>query len=115
MGRIALGSRWRVGKMAKRIFILGKRGPDTYALERNVQEAIRQAGIPRCTVRIMEEDEITVKYGVTLFPTLVIDETVRAIGRVPTTGEILNILRLIGSWTPRKESTPEGWHEALDQ
>jgi hypothetical protein len=100
-------------KMAKRIFILGKAGPDTYALERHVQEALKIAGIKRCMVRIVEDEQVIFKYGVGLFPTLVIDETVRAIGRVPVTGELLNILRLLGSYDPRDKSH-EGWHQLLD-
>lgn len=101
--------------MAKRIFILGKPGADTYLLEQNVHAALKRAGIARCTVRVFSDDDMMVKYGIGLPPALVIDETVRTIGRVPETGELLNILRMIGSYHPRTVAEAEGWFQPLDK
>lgn len=82
--------------MAKRFYILGKKGPDTYAMEKLVGEVLRQFDLKRCTIHIIEDDMDILRYGVGLFPALVIDDVVRIIGRVPPKAEIENLLRLIG-------------------
>lgn len=98
--------------MVKRIYILGMKGPDTFALERNVNRALVAAGLHRCTVRILEDENTMIEYGVGLLPALVLDGTVRVIGRVPPVEEILNIFRLTGI-IPDKPDHPV-WSPKLD-
>ncbi len=90
--------------MAKRIYILGKKGPDTYDLERKVCHVMAKSGLKRYTVRILEDPEEIFRHGVSLMPALVIDGFVRTIGRVPSEAEIENILYLTGSIKKRKIS-----------
>ncbi len=98
--------------MVKRIYILGRSGPDTFALERNIRTALAAAGLPRCTIRIFDDEEMYLKYGIGLLPSLVIDETVRVIGRIPPVEELLNIFYLIGACQP-KPGAPV-WNPKID-
>lgn len=88
--------------MAKRIYILGKKGADTYALEKAACSAMAKNGLKRYTIRIIDDPEEIFKYGVDLLPALVIDGFVRAIGRVPSEAEIENILYMTGSIKEKK-------------
>lgn len=99
--------------MAKRIFILGKPGPDTFALQNEVERALEAEGIKRCTLRIIDDEIVAMEFGVSLFPTLVVDEIVRAIGRVPPKAEIVNLFHLLRDYVPppkkgEETKSPEG-------
>lgn len=83
--------------MAKRFYILGRKGPDTFAMERVVREVLHELGLKRATIHIVEDEMDILRYGVGLFPSLVIDDIVRIIGRVPPKAELVNLLHLIGA------------------
>lgn len=76
----------------KRVEILGPDGAQGAALRAAVESAIAAVAAPVELVEVRDMDLIT-SYRVMNLPALVIDERVRAVGRVPTPAQILAWLR----------------------
>jgi len=70
-----------------RIEILGTGCPKCESVARNAQEAVTQLGIQVDVVKVTDITEIAAR-GVMLTPALVIDGDIKAVGKVPTVGEI---------------------------
>lgn len=79
----------------KRIIVLGKEGPDSWALLKNARIAAEKLKLRRCTVSLVTDPEQIFRYGVYLLPGLVTDGNVRVIGRVAPVDELIKILQLI--------------------
>jgi small redox-active disulfide protein 2 len=74
------------------IKILGTGCSKCSKLEKNVKAAIGELGI-EATVEKVEDLPSIMKYGVMSTPALVIDENVKAVGRVLDTKEIKNLIQ----------------------
>ncbi len=61
-------------------------------LEKNVNEALDQAGIKAEVVKIEDIDAITDR-GIMVTPALAIDGLVRFMGKVPSVAELIDMLR----------------------
>lgn len=78
-----------------RCHILGKNGPDAFALRGRLEEALR--GFPDVlpTVLEVDDDDEIMTFGVSLLPALALDGAVRVIGRVPEVAEIVFFIQEI--------------------
>lgn len=75
-----------------KIKILGIGCPNCKKLEANTKEALKNLNIKATIEKITEISEI-VFYGVMSMPALVVDEEVKAYGRIPEIEEIEEIIR----------------------
>jgi small redox-active disulfide protein 2 len=69
------------------IKILGSGCPKCKKLEENARQAVVSAGVDAIVEKVSDIKQI-MEYGVMMTPALVIDETVRASGRLLTVDEI---------------------------
>jgi small redox-active disulfide protein 2 len=75
------------------IKILGSGCPNCQKLEENAQKAVEEAGVENVKVEhVYDIGEIT-EYGVMSTPAIVIDEQVKASGRIPEAEEIKGWLK----------------------
>ncbi|MCP4247985.1 MAG: thioredoxin family protein [bacterium] len=74
-----------------KIEVLGPGCPRCAALAAGVQAAVDEAGLEAEVAKITDINEITSR-GVMLTPALVVDGQVKAMGRVPSTEEIREML-----------------------
>jgi len=70
-----------------KIKVLGTGCPKCKKLYAEAEKAVATAGVPAELEKIEKIDEI-MKYGVMMTPALVIDEEVKASGRIPPSTEI---------------------------
>jgi len=75
----------------KKIQILGTGCPKCMKLAENTELAARQLGIECDIEKITDINEI-IHFGVMTTPTLVVDGQVKAVGKVPTTEQIKQLL-----------------------
>ncbi len=73
------------------IKILGMGCPNCNKLEKNVREAVKEAGID-VTIEKVEDLKEIMKYGVMKTPALVVNEEVKAVGKVLKVNEIKKYL-----------------------
>lgn len=76
----------------KKIEILGMGCPKCQATLKNVEEAIETLGIDAEVIKIEDLAEIAA-HGVMITPALMVDGEVVILGRVPTVGEIEQLLQ----------------------
>lgn len=69
------------------IKVLGPGCPKCELTERNVQEAVRDAGIEASVVKVKDLTDIA-KHGVFGTPAVVVDGQVKSVGKVPSKDEI---------------------------
>ena len=70
------------------IKILGSGCPSCIRLEENAKEAVKALGIDDVTVKHVTDIDKIVSCGVMSTPAIVIDEEVKAYGRIPSADEI---------------------------
>jgi small redox-active disulfide protein 2 len=75
----------------KKVQILGTGCPKCKKLFEAAQAAVQQAGVEAEVTKVEDINEI-LKYGVMMTPALVIDGTVKAVGRVLRADEIKTML-----------------------
>ena len=75
------------------IKILGTGCPSCIRLEENAKEAVKALNISDVTVEHVTEIDKIIEYGVMSTPAIVVDETVKASGRVPNAEEIKEWLK----------------------
>lgn len=75
------------------IKILGSGCPNCQKLEQNAEKAVEELGLGDVQVEHVYEIDKIVAYGVMGTPAIVIDEQVRASGRIPGVEEIKNWLK----------------------
>jgi len=75
----------------RRIEILGPGCQKCEALYERAREAARELGL-ECTIEKVTNIEAIVQRGVLSTPALVLDDEIKASGRVPTTSEIRKLL-----------------------
>ena len=76
-----------------RIEVLGPGCPKCDLLVQRTREAVRELGVD-ATVEKVTDLATMVRYGVMVTPALVVDGSVRLMGRVPSTREITGLLGL---------------------
>lgn len=74
------------------IKVLGPGCANCVRLEANVKQALAATGIADATVEKVTDYEDIASYGIMSTPGLVIDGSVKVIGRVPDTAEITELL-----------------------
>lgn len=74
------------------IKILGSGCPNCKKLEENTKQAIKELGLDVNIEKVTDIGEIT-EYGIMATPAIVIDNEVKAAGRIPETEEIKNWLK----------------------
>jgi small redox-active disulfide protein 2 len=72
-----------------RIKVLGTGCPKCKKLYAEAEAAIASAGVPVALEKVEKIDEI-MKYNVIMTPALVLDEEVKASGRIPPSSEIVS-------------------------
>ncbi|MFN0151862.1 MAG: thioredoxin family protein [bacterium] len=75
----------------KRIEVLGPGCQKCEALYERTREAARELGL-ECTIEKVTDIEAIIRRGVLSTPALVLDDEIKAAGRVPSTGEIRRLL-----------------------
>ncbi len=75
----------------KKIQILGTGCPKCKKLAENAEAAAKDLGIEYSLEKVIEINEI-MKFGVMITPALVVDEDVKAVGKVPPPDEIKKML-----------------------
>ena len=75
------------------IKILGSGCPNCQTLENNAKKAVEELGLKDVKVEHVREIDKIIEYGVMSTPTIVIDEQVKASGRIPGVEEIKNWLK----------------------
>ncbi|MFO7652572.1 MAG: thioredoxin family protein [Candidatus Krumholzibacteriia bacterium] len=76
----------------KEVLILGPGCPKCERLHANVQEAVRELALA-CEVRKVTAVADIMKYGVMITPALVVDGQVKAVGKVPSTADLRELLQ----------------------
>jgi small redox-active disulfide protein 2 len=71
--------------------VLGSGCKNCHRLEQNAREAVEELGLD-ASVEMVTDYPTIVGYGVMSTPALVVDETLVLSGRVPTTGEVRELL-----------------------
>lgn len=74
------------------IKILGSGCPNCQKLEQNAKKAVEELGLKDVQIEHVYDIEKIIAYGVMSTPAIVIDEQVKASGRIPETEEIKNWL-----------------------
>jgi len=74
-----------------KIEVVGPGCPRCKATEKNVNEALKELGIDAEVTHIYDMGEIA-KRGVMFTPALIVDGQIKTSGKIPTVGEIKNIL-----------------------
>ena len=74
------------------IKVLGTGCASCRKLEANTLEAVKEMGIEATVVKV-EDVQSIIAYGVMKTPALVVDETVKLMGRVPSTEDIKQYLK----------------------
>ena len=74
------------------IKILGTGCSNCKKLEANVKEAVKELGI-EASVEKVEDIQDIIAYGIMKTPTLVVDEQVKVMGRVPSVEDIKKYLK----------------------
>jgi len=75
-----------------KIQILGSGCPKCKLLEQNAREAVAGAGISAEIEKVTDIDEI-MNMGVMMTPALVLDGTVKSVGKVLTKDQIISIIK----------------------
>jgi len=75
------------------IKILGSGCPNCQKLENNAKKAVEELGLKDVQVEHIYEIEKIIEYGVMSTPAIVIDEEVKAAGRIPDIEEIKKWLK----------------------
>jgi len=75
------------------IKILGSGCPNCQKLETNAKKAVEELGLKDVQIEHVYEIDKIIEYGVMSTPALVIDEEVKAAGRIPDVEEIKNWLK----------------------
>jgi small redox-active disulfide protein 2 len=75
------------------IKILGSGCPNCQKLETNVKKAVEELNLKDVQVEHIYEIDKIIEYGVMSTPAIVIDEEVKAAGRIPDIEEIKNWLK----------------------
>jgi len=75
------------------IKILGSGCPNCQKLEDNAKKAVKELGLQNVQVEHIYEIDKIIEYGVMSTPAIVIDEEVKAAGRIPDIEEIKNWLK----------------------
>jgi len=75
----------------KKLQILGTGCPKCKKLYEAVQQAVESAGVEAEVIKVVDINEI-VKFGVMMTPALVVDGTVKVVGKVPRPDEIKAML-----------------------
>lgn len=75
----------------KQVQILGTACPKCAKLAENAEAAVKELGIDAAVEKITDIMEIT-NFGVMATPALVIDGQIKAVGKVPSTDEIKQLL-----------------------
>ena len=75
------------------IKILGSGCPNCQALEENAKKAVEELCLKDVEFEHVREIDKIVEYGVMSTPTIVIDEQIKASGRIPTIEEIKGWLK----------------------
>ena len=75
------------------IQILGTGCPKCEKLEKHVEEAAKELGIEATVEKVTDITEITA-FGVMMTPALAIDGEVKVVGKVPSTEEIKQMLKV---------------------
>ena len=76
----------------KKVEVLGMGCPKCQATLKNVEEVIETLGIDAEVVKVEDLEEI-VAHGVMINPTLMVDGEIVILGRIPTVGEIEQLLQ----------------------
>lgn len=74
-----------------KIEVAGPGCPRCKATEKNVNEAVKELGIDAQVTHIYDMSEIA-KRGVMFTPAVIVDGQIKTSGKIPTVGEIKNIL-----------------------
>lgn len=74
------------------IKVLGTGCKKCSVLEENSRQAVSKSGINASVEKVTDIQEI-MKYGVMMTPALVVNETVKSVGKVLSSDEIINILK----------------------
>ncbi len=74
------------------IKILGTGCPKCKQLEENTKKAVEISGVKGCEIQKVTELNDIMNYGVMMTPALVVDEEVKAAGKVLSSDEILKII-----------------------
>ena len=74
------------------IKVLGTGCSKCKKLEENAKEAVKELGID-ATVEKVEDIQKIMAYGVMKTPAIVVDETVKVMGKVPSVDEIKKIIK----------------------
>lgn len=72
------------------IKILGSGCPNCQKLEANAKKAVEELGLKDVQIEHVYDIDKIIAYGVMSTPAIVIDEQVKAFGRIPETEEIKN-------------------------
>ena len=75
----------------KRVQVLGPGCPKCEKLKTHAEEAVAQLGIEATVEKVTDIMEIT-NFGVMMTPALAVDGEVKAVGKVPSTEEIKQLL-----------------------
>jgi len=75
------------------IKILGSCCPNCQRLEANAKQAVAEAGRPDIQIEHVYEIDKIIEYGVMSTPAIVLDEEVKAAGRIPDAEEIKSWLK----------------------
>ena len=75
------------------IKILGSGCPNCQKLEANAKKAVEELGLKDVQIEHVYEIDKIIEYGVMSTPAIVIDEEVKAAGRIPDIEEIKNWLK----------------------
>lgn len=75
------------------IKILGSGCPNCLALEKNTKQALAELGLRGTVVEAVHDIDKIIAYGVMSTPAIVVDEQVKAAGRIPDAAEIKGWLK----------------------
>jgi len=75
------------------IKILGSGCPNCQKLEANAKKAVEELGLKDVQIKHIYEIDKIIEYGVMATPAIIIDEKVKAAGRIPDVEEIKNWLK----------------------
>lgn len=75
------------------IKILGSGCPNCQKLEANAKQAVEALGLKDVKIEHIFDIDKIIKYGVMTTPAIVIDEQVKAAGKIPNVEEIKNWLK----------------------
>lgn len=70
------------------IKILGSGCPNCQKLEANVKQAVEDSGLKDVQIQHIREIDKIISYGVMSFPAIVVNDQVKASGRIPDVSEI---------------------------